>query len=255
MKYTCITSMHKPYYDHIGSVMLESWSKHWNSTDELIVYAEGFTETFSDERIKFVDWNETCEKNWNTYASLTKGPSLVFAKKGMAFIHAMENANCDRLVWLDADLLFSKEIDFQKFDSLLSDDKLIAFFDQYFKINPNYTIEEYIDTKNRSTYGAESGFVIVNPQHKNYNEYVQNYKNLYLNEKHPMLSNWYDTEVLVLSARDFLKEVVDLSQLRTTNKTQTPLNRCWISEYVSHQKAKSKHSYSKNDLRKIANLT
>lgn len=256
MKYTCVTSMHKPYFDHIGSIMIESWLTHWSQpNDELIVYAEGFNETYSDSRIKFIDWNERCDENFNKFVSLAqRGPAITFAKKGMAFIDSMINANCDRLLWLDADLLFSKKVPMDKFNQLMSDDKMIAFFDQYFSSNPNYTIEEYRDKENRKAYGAESGFVLVNPNHKNFKNYVNHYKTLYLNEKNPLLTHWYDSEIVVLAAKDYLDDVVDLSQLRTTNKTQTPINRCWLTEYVSHQKAKSKHSYSKTELRKLSNL-
>ena len=136
---------------------------------------------------------------------------------------------------------------------MLSNNKLIAFFDQYFHTNPNYTDKEYVDLNTRKSFGAESGFVIVNPAHVNYNQYVKNYETLY-SERDPAITHWYDSEVVVLAARPFLKEIFDLSSLRTTNKTQTPLNRCWLTEYFSHQKAKSKLQYSKDELRKLCNL-
>ena len=59
---------------------------------------------------------------------------------------------------------------------------------------------------------------------------------------------------LHLAARDFLKDVEDLSQLRLTNKTQTPLNKSKLSEYFNHQKGKVKKGYTVDELRKFCNL-
>jgi hypothetical protein len=132
-------------------------------------------------------------------------------------------------------------------------DKLIAFFDQFFTIHPNYTVEEYVNLDTRKSFGAESGFIIVNTSHANYNQYVKNYETLY-SERDPAITHWYDSEVVVLAARPFLKQVFDLSSLRTTNKTQTPINRCWLTVYFSHQTAKSKTQYSINQLRELCGL-
>ena len=259
MKYQFVTSMHKPYYDHIGQVMIESWLTHWNRADmELVVYGEDFNPGLVDSRLVWKDWGEHCRDNHKNFLELlaagkTKGGARTFAKKGFAFLDAMKNTKADRLIWIDADLLFYKEIDYNKFDKLLSDDKLIALFDQLFSTHPNHTQEDYVNLNTRKSFGAESGFIVVNPAHPNYNQYVKNYETLY-SERDPAITHWYDSEVVVLAARPFLKQVFDLSSLRTTNKTQTPLNRCWLSEYFSHQKAKSKTQYSIKQLRKLCGL-
>jgi hypothetical protein len=256
MKYQFITSMHKPYFDHIGSVMIESWLKNWKNVDcELIIYGEEFSENFNTDKIIWKSWEEFCKVDHDEFSKKIKGPAVRFAKKGFAFLDSMKKTTADKLIWVDADLLFYKEIPLDRFDQLLPEDKLVAFFDQFYSIYPNYTREQYEDKENRTDYGAESGFVILNPKHKNYQKFLTNYEMLYKSELMPKFMNiWYDTEVLVLSTRDFLKDVVDLSTLRTTNKTQTPLNRSWISEYFNHQKAKSKNQYSVQDLRKICGL-
>lgn len=256
MKYQFVTSMHKPYFDHIGSVMIESWLKYWKHENcELVIYGEGFYHEFNDRRIVWRDWDQLCKTDHDIYSKKIKGPARTFAKKGFAFIDAMKNTTADRIVWVDADLLFFKEMPIEKINSLLPSDKLIAFFDQFYSNFPNYTRDQYEDKLTRTIYGAESGFVIINPKHENYSAYILNYENLFkADTMHELMTIWYDTEVLVLSAREFLKDVVDLSQLRTTNKTQTPLNRTWMAEYFSHQKAKSKSQYSKDELRKMCNL-
>lgn len=255
MKYEFVTSMHKPYFDHIGSVMIESWLKYWNEYDcKLIVYGEGFYHDFNTDKIIWKDWNEHCKISHSNFASKIKGPAITFAKKGFSFLDAMKKSSGSRLIWVDADLLFFKKIPIEKFDTLLPQNKLIACFDQHYTNHPNYTEEEYLNKETRG-YGAESGFVILNTQHKNYNEYVNEYDSFYTSDTpHKLITHWFDSEVVMLAARNFLSDIEDLSKYRTTNKTQTPLNKSWMAEYFNHQKAKSKTNYSKEQLRKFCDL-
>lgn len=256
MKYQFVTSMNKIYFDRIGSIMLDSWSKHWKNYDcELVVYGEDFDNPTKHNNIVWKDWSKHCADNYSIFEKKINGPALKFAKKGMVFIDAMENTKADRLIWVDADILFYKKVPIKKFDELLPDNKLIAFFDQFYSNNPNYTTEEYTNKEKRTRYGAESGFVILNPHHKNFTAYRKKYKDLYVGEKkNKFIGHWYDSEVVVIAARDFLKEVIDLSKLKTTNKTQTPLNRTWMTEYFSHYKANSKYQFSQQELKQRCNL-
>lgn len=254
MTYVCVTSMNKDYYNAIGQVMLESWLTYWPKEISLFLYAEGFTPDIKDPRLIIRDWNECCENDFNAFRKLAKGPALKFAKKGFSFLHMMENPVSHNTIWLDADLLFYKPFTEKHLESLMSNEKLIALFDGYYQINPKYTAEQYIDIQSRKNFGAESGFIIVNCKHTNFKKYAENYRSLYLNTKHSLLGDWYDSEVVILAAREFLKDVEDLSRLRTTDKTQTPMNRCWLSEYMSHQKAKSKSAYTVAELKKLCGL-
>lgn len=254
MKYICVTSMTEEYYQAIGQVMMESWLTYWPKEISLVLYAEEFDPGLKDQRIIIRDWNKCCDNDFNEFTKLAKGPPLKFAKKGFSFLHMMENPISDNIVWLDADLLFYKHFNEKQIQSLMPNEKLIAFFDGYYQINTEYTLQEYTDIENRKNFGAESGFIIVNCKHSNYKKYVENYRILYQGPKHSLLGDWYDSEVVVLAAREFLKDVEDLSKLRTTNKTQTPMNRCWLSEYMSHQKAKAKTTYTVDQLKKICNL-
>jgi hypothetical protein len=256
MKSEFITSMHKPYFDHIGSVMIESWLKYWNDHDcKLIVYGEGFYHNFKTDKIVWRDWDEYCKIPHSHFSSKIKGPAITFAKKGFSFLDAMKKSSAERLIWVDADLLFFKKMPEDKFDTIIPQGKLIACFDQYYTNHPNYTKEEYVNIETRNNYGAESGFVVLNTKHKNYNEYVKEYDSLYTSEpRNKLITHWYDSEVVILAARNFLNDIEDLSKYRTTNKTQTPLNKSWISEFFNHQKAKSKLNYSKEELRKLCNL-
>lgn len=249
MKITCMTTMHKPYFDHIGDIMLESFEKYWPDDIDLYVFQEGFVIP-EYSKIKGISWEEHCQTGWESFRGKASGTAEIFAKKGFAFLAGMKIIDCDLLIWLDADTLTYSPFPKEKIESILPKNKLIGVFDTYYQINPNYTQEQYLD-KNRILTACESGFVLLNKQHKNFNDLVQNYeKNYTLDSRPEKFGDWYDTNVLMASLVDLRTEVEDLSKLRNTNKTQTPINRCWIGEYVHHAKGKAKRGKDKSEYKK-----
>ena len=250
-KIACITTMHKPYYDHIGKLMIETWSKRWPDDCELFVYQEDF-EIDKFDKVKGIDWNKHCYDDWLKFANKTKGPAIRFAKKGYTMISAMETIDCDLLIWCDADTLTYKNFPKEKILSILPKDKLIAFFDTYYQHNKPYIEEEYINP-NRTKSAIESGFVIIDKNHKFFNDYLTEYKNLYnAPTPSPKVGPWFDGNVCGAAATNLRQYVEDLSKLRTRDKTQTPINHCWIGEYVRHKKAKQKNNLI--DIRKELGL-
>lgn len=248
-KIVCITSMNELYHDHIGKLMIESWSKFWPKDCELIVYQEGF-EIKNFDNVTGVSWEENCLESWEKFSEKAKGPAVKFAKKGYSMIAGMKNIDCDLLIWVDADVITCKEFPREKIESILPAGKLIAFFDTYYQTNPNYTKEEYLDI-DRPFSAAESGFVIINKRHQYFKDYLAEYERLYNSETPlPGVFEWFDGNVCSTAAYEFREYVEDLSLLRTTNKTQTPLNRSWIREYCYHAKAKQKNSLDLDSMRK-----
>ena len=250
MKYTCVTSMNEQIYQNIGKYMIESWIQHWSSDCKLKVYAENFVLPVKHKNIEIISWEDTCLENWKIFdKNSNDGRSKRFAKKGFSFSHAMNNNDTDYIIWLDSDILSHKKVTDYELSKILPENKLIGFFDTFYQLVKDYTLDQYLDIHLRKTvrpdggsaFAAESGFVIINTNHKFYNQYKDNYRKLFLSSiKHECLDRWYDGEVCVVAAKDFLNEVEDLSKLRITNKTQTPLNRCWLSEYFTHQKGRVK---------------
>ena len=254
--FICVTSMTPYHIEHIGKYMIESWSKYWPENSKLIVYAEEFTKE-NITNVEFVDWKDRCFSDWQNYChNEIDVNSQRFAKKGFSFLDALSRYKneCKQLVWLDTDLLCKKPIHKTVILNLVPQSKLIGLFDFYYQNSPEYTLEEYVDTNTRKQFGAESGFVIVNTNHMLYDTYVNNYRSLYISDtKHSSLTSWFDGEVVLSAARNFLDQVEDLSQLRTTNKTQTPLNRSYLSDYMIHIKAKVKKTLSNDDFKRIIN--
>ena len=248
-KIVCITSMNKPYYDKIGKLMIESWSAHWPKDCELLVYQEGF-EIEKFDRVIGISWEDKCYTDWLSFSKKAKGPSVKFAKKGYTMISAMETIDCDLLIWCDADTLSYKEFPKEKILSILPDNKLIAFFDTYYQHNKPYIEEKYINP-NRTNSAIESGFVVINKKHEKFYYYLEEYKRLYAAPTAPPeVGPWFDGNVCAAAATFLRNHVEDLSKLRTRKKTQTPINHCWIGEYVRHKKAKQKNNIDMKKLRK-----
>lgn len=258
MNVTCVTTMNKPIYDSYGSEMINSWAARWFDDAKLIVYTEGFCCT-SLNNITYKSWNDNCADDWLKYCKQTGTTerSQKFAKKGFAFHNAMKaykKSQSDLLIWIDADIFFRKKITKQIIIDLIPDTKLLAAFDFFYKNNPDYTQEQYLDLQNRRYLSAESGFAILNTNHYLYESYVTNYYDCFITDKkHEKLSNWYDGEVLMVAAADFLSEVEDLSKHRTTNKTQTPMNKSFLNQYMTHQKGGVKRNLSKEDIERFTN--
>lgn len=231
-KIACMTSMHQPYYDHIGRHMIESWQKYWPRDIELYFYAEKMSFNSTDPRIRTIDWDESCFFNWNRFAKKTEDINAQkFGKKGWASLHGWKNIDADYIIWLDADMLFSKEITKEVIYKTINDNYLVALFDN------DYQRKE----STRTFWSAESGYVIVNKNHKNFNDFIKRYEDYYNYPYKPEgIESWWDNEILMLTSSHFIDSVHDLSQHRQTNKTQTPLNHCFLGEYMSHFKGKSK---------------
>ena len=172
--------MNKAYYDRLGKLMIETFSKFWPEDCELIVYQEGF-EIEKFDRVIGVSWEDNCLESWKRFDAKIKGPASRFAKKGYSMIAGMKNLDCDLLIWVDADIITNKKFPKDKIESILPQNKLIALFDTYYQVKPNYTKEEYLDI-NRPYSAAESGFVIINKNHQHFEDYLAEYERLYNNE-------------------------------------------------------------------------
>ena len=251
MKIVCFTSMHKPYYDRIGKLMIESWSKFWPEDCELIVYQEGF-EIEKFKNVQGVSWEDNCLEPWKKFDKKVNGKILNasrFAKKGFSMIAGMKDIECDLLIWIDADVITNTFFPKDKIESILPEEKLIGFFDTYYQVNPNYTEEEYL-SKDRPFTSAESGFVLINKNHKNFNRYLSEYEKLYTADiKSKIVGEWFDGNVCASAALNFREDVEDLSKLRTTNKSQTPINKSWLYEFVYHAKANQKNKLNFDAIR------
>jgi hypothetical protein len=219
MKYAAITSMSKSYYDKCGKYMLNSFKQHWNSNMLLHVYNE---DNFSVDD-SFIEMGWELGSEYHDFQKRHKNNRVkTFSKKGFSIIHAMDNIDCDRLIWIDADVIIKKEIDI--LDDLISDDELSAHFSVW-------------HTKNKIRYhSCETGFFILNKKHPNFNDFKNTYKDIYVNDKTNKLRRFYDGEVYGKTIELMIEKGCKVNNLNP-GPHKTPMPRSVLKDYIEHLKA------------------
>lgn len=218
LRFEFVTTMDQHYYDNVGQIMLNSYIKHSPSNCRINFYAENvkfeFTKT---DKLKIYDWNYVVKPLWKQFKSEIP-KEIKFAKKGYTFLHALENIDTDYLIWSDADILYLKDFNTSLITDLCPKKYCVALFSH-----------DYLG----ELYSSESGFVIVNKNHKDFTKFVNLYKSSYVN-KPKEIQKWYDGQVCMFSASHV--KYNDLSQLSNDKNTHTPLNTSMLNEYMLHEK-------------------
>jgi len=223
--------MNQEYYDLCGKRMLDTFLEYADPKFEICVFAENVISNFNN-RIKVYDWNHVCRKDWETFCTKTQNSKEVkFAKKGLAFLYALKNIKTDKLIWIDSDIIFHQKFDGSIIDLTLGKGKLIGLFNH-----------AYLEL---GGYSAETGYVIINQKHSEYNNFIDKYEMYYKMENKPeQIQKWYDGQVCMLAANHFEKYVFDLSRYRHKHvDTHTPLNHCPLSDYFTHDKGPEKKKW------------
>lgn len=231
MKYIAYTSMDENYYNHCGKPMLLSYKKHWSHIMPLHVYNE------DDFYIKVntpisVGWN--LGNDYDNFMTRHSNERVkTFAKKGFTVIHAMENIEADRIIWLDADTLIIAEIPPQLLDLISPEDTLSTHFSVWH-------IKDDIEY-----HSCETGFFILNQNHQGYREFCDTYKDIYINDKKADLRRFYDGEIYGKTVEIMAAKGHKMLNLNP-GKHKTPISRSVIAPYISHLKAslKNKIDYS-----------
>ena len=220
MKYAFITSMNEKYYYKCGKNMLDSCDKHLKDYP-VYLYNEDFT---PEHNINLLGWNlgkeyEEFINKWPKKSSVAK-----FAKKGFSIIHAMENINCNYLIWIDADCIIKKDITLDLLESISSDKILSSHFSVYHFVND----KEY--------HSCETGFFILNKTHKKFKDFKNIYKSIYVNNDISNLRRFYDGDVYGETVNRLPGPWINNL---STGRHKTPIPRSILRDYISHYKGKS----------------
>jgi len=238
-KYAAITSMNQKYYDHCGKSMLSSYKKFWSKNIPLYVYNED-NFNIKIKNVESVGWNLSNDY-WDFQNRHTNTKVKTFAKKGFPIIDAMQNIECDRLIWLDADTILQRGIHLQLLNLIAPDDVLSTHFSVWHvKDNIEY-------------HSCETGFFILNRRHKGFEDFYDTYRDIYVNDKTDGLRRFYDGEVYgktVELMQDKGYKVLNLNP----SKHKTPIPRSILSPYVTHYKAGLKDTLNNDILEERHNL-
>jgi hypothetical protein len=214
--------------------MLKTYKKHWSHLMPLYVYNEDNFQ-IKVKTIHPLGWNLG-----EDYLKFQKRHSndrvKVFAKKGFSIIHAMENINADRIIWIDADVIIKDSINMQLLELISSDDVLSSHYSVWHE-------------QDRNVYhSCETGFFILNKRHKGFKEFCETYKGIYVNDNTDGLRRFYDGEVYGKTVDIMESKGYNLLNLNP-GRHKTPIPRSLLSPYIDHYKAglKDNIDFSKFD--------
>lgn len=221
-EYAAITSMNEEYYNHCGRSMLGSFKQHWSHLFPLYVYNEDNFHV-KVKTVKCLGWN--LGEDYENFQDRHSNEKVkTFAKKGFSIIDAMQNLECEKLIWLDADTVIQTVMPRQLLDLITPSDVLSTHFSVW------HTSE------NIEYHSCETGFFILNKTHPGFDDFCNTYKDIYYNDKTQDLRRFYDGEVYgktVELMQDQGHKMLNLNP----GRHKTPISRSVLSPYITHFKA------------------
>lgn len=232
MKIKVITKVDKAYYDRIGKACIESWLKHWPKDMSLTVYMEDFTITHN-ERLEQITFDKMPKEYWDFQNSEYKDRVKTFSKKAYSIVHAYENLDADRIIWIDADAITYQNIDKSFLETLCDHDTLISFMGVF-----HHRIKD--DPKSELMYDVESSFFVTNKNHSGFDALSKRFREYYDKRITHNLRRFYDGDVLgaaILDVRNRFKVNDWCDALEKRPKSPMPLLP--IGKYIKHYKSKT----------------
>jgi hypothetical protein len=241
-KYACITSVSQDYYDHCGKACIETFSNFWPDDITLHVYNEDMEKPKKKKKVEYMPWHNL---HWfPDFARRTENKNVIkFSKKAFSIIHALENIDCDRLIWLDADTVTTRNITHLFLDLIAPADVLST----HFRVRHEWPSDT---DPSRFSYSCETGFFIVNKRHPMVKEMTRRYKEYYLNDLGYALRRFYDGEVYGAVVDEMASKGAKMLDLNPDLDIKTPMPRSVIDPYITHFKAGRKDNLNNNELLK-----
>jgi len=242
-KIVCITSMDQTYYEKCGRACIESYGAHWPNTIPLYVYNEDMQEPPKNKWTHYVPWADMPEEYFNFLDRGHGSRTIQFAKKAFSIIHAMNNIDCDRLIWLDADVVTTMSLNAQLIDMISPDDVLST----HYGVKHDWPSETDPD---RISFSCETGFFILNKRHSEFPQFAARYLEYYDKELGKDLRRFYDGEVYGAVVAEMDAAGAKFLELNPGQKHKTPIPRSILAPYIMHYKAGAKDPFDSEGLLK-----
>ena len=235
--------MNSHYYNHSGKVMIKSYSEYFDSNVPLYVYNEDDTQ-FKVKNVNSVSWNLGTDylkfqKRWASNSKI-RG----FSKKAFSIIHAMNNIECDRLIWLDADTIITRSVLLQLLELISPPDILST---HYGVVHPWPSETD----ETRTAFSCETGFFILNKRHESFGKFKEIYTDMYVKDRVENIRRFYDGEVYGETVRLLSQDGVKMLDLNPGNIHKTPIPRSILAPYISHNKAGLKDTINYTEIEKL----
>lgn len=240
MNFAAVTSMNRAYYDHVGRAMLRSYKHGWSAHTPMHVYNEGDFEV-KVKTIVSMGWHMPKEY-WDFQARHQNKKVKQFSKKAWSIIKGCAEIDCDRLIWIDADTIIKTDIPDQLLNLIAPEDVLSTHFSVWH------------DVDRKIFHSCETGFFILNKKHPAFQEFVDTYRDIYVNDKYHDLRRFYDGEVYGKTVE--LLEAKGNKMLNLNlHKLKTPIPKSVLAPYIDHMKAGAKDGVDNEILEKRFKLT
>lgn len=214
MRYAVVTTFHPPGLTQYAQTMIDTFEQYWPDTVDLYCYAENCRPTTTKPNVHIVDLHEQCqdlvafknkfkdvpwangmqmkESGWPFETNNFKWDAVRFSNKVFTVIDACTRLNYDWVIWLDAD---------SKTHSPVTEEFLQ-------RVCPGNYFVSYLGR--RAKYHSECGWVAYNLKHRDCQNFMNSWRNLYVNEGVFDLKEYHDSYVF-----DVLRE-----QYQQTKQTQ-----------------------------------
>lgn len=246
--FICITSMNQAYYEKCGRACIESYGVNWPQDIPLYVYNEDMQELPKNKWTHYIDWQEM-PKEYQHFIGRNRDNhrTLQFGKKAFSIIHAMQHLDCDRLIWLDADVVTTMSVNPQLLDMITPDHVLST----HYGVRHSWPSDS---DPERTSFSCETGFFVLNRRHSEFQAFAARYLDYYNQDLGYSLRRFYDGEVYGAVVAEFEERGVPMMELNPGQKHKTPIPRSVMGPYIMHYKAGAKDPFDSASLLKQHNL-
>ena len=236
-----VTSFSEIGYTKYGKRFIESFLKHW-ADEKLVVYVEAPIEDFEHERVEFRDlfavdlMPETLDMLKDA-GMIYQGRKKVGGTKGYDYrydayrfcrkVFAMADAgrgHTEKYAWMDADVVFHADVPAGFIDSLLPDDKFMAYLA-------------------RPWSHCETGFVAFNPAYPNHDDFLDLMVGTYATGAFKYLGEWHDCYVLDYLLAATAMETVNLAEGLTVEHV---FINTILGKYCDHLKGPARKDHGRS---------
>lgn len=199
MKYAVITTFHQPGLTQYAQTMIDTFEQYWPDTVDLYCYAEDCKPITTKPNVHVLDLHEQSpdlvqfkekyrnvpwangmemkETGWPFETNNFKWDAVRFSNKVFTVIDAVRNIPADWVIWLDAD---------SKTHSPVTEEFLQ-------RVCPANHFVSYLGR--RAKYHSECGWVAYNVRHRDADQFVTDWRNLYMSGGLFDLKEYHDSYV------------------------------------------------------------
>ncbi|MEQ8664784.1 MAG: hypothetical protein RIC16_03585 [Rhodospirillales bacterium] len=269
MKRTVITTLPKSGYDQYGKRMLETFLEHWPDDVDIVIVSEDVIDLPKSNRVKFEDYGQIApegdhfkrkfgnfsEARGTFYKVTGDGDSkavsieysamhdaIKWSHKVFAVNGVSRKYDCDRLIWMDADIVTFRPIDAELLDY----------------VDPGEGHMSYLGREHE--YGhSECSFLVFNKRNPIHTVFMNNLISEYMNGELFLLHEWHDCFMWDILREHYSKTngvtYKNISGEGTT--TEHPFVNSFLGQYMDHLKGPDRkiagHSFEEDYLDRAKN--